>query len=562
MPAREKRRRRRLRKLRFLRRIDPVFGPIRRRWQNSLPLRVITMTVVIASLLTLFGGTFILSSVREDLTASKLENALEDSARATVAAQRIIDSSDASDRSSLSSLMLSVRSAIRDISSSSLIYVRRQAGQAASQDAPLDFRTGAGVMEAVTTELSNAAATSDAEQLWQYVELPTSGFDTDTLPGIIVATELVFPAGIGTYDLFIGYSFAETDDSLTFITRTLVVTGVFTLIILLLLVWYAAVQLFAPIREAAEASKRLASGDAKARMEQQGDFAFDALSNNFNTMADTLSARISELDTLSVMQQRFVSDVSHELRTPLTTIRLASEVLTNSENLPPVEKRAASVMGEQLTRFGMLLDDLLEISRYDAGRVQLDTEPTSLVQLVQEQVEQLQPLSQSIIEVRPLGAYNAIEIDPRRISRIVRNLVGNAIEHGEGRPIIVTLDSNSSAVAITVRDYGIGMTEAQVDRVFDRFWRADPSRKRTLGGTGLGLAIAREDAEAHGGVLDVWSAPDAGANFRLTLPKNDNQDTFLSPLPLTPADVADAATQSEQTGWLDRPRRWLSKGGR
>ena len=134
-------------------------------------------------------------------------------------------------------------------------------------------------------------------------------------------------------------------------------------------------------------------------------------------------------------------------------------------------------------------------------------------------------------------------MDPRRVRRVVRNLLGNAIEHGEGRPIIVTVDSDQEAVAIGVRDFGLGMKPEDVERVFDRFWRADPSRQRTTGGTGLGLAISLEDAALHGGWLQAWSAPGEGSCFRLTLPRRRGRVFTSSPLPLPP-DAGDRASQA------------------
>ena len=111
------------------------------------------------------------------------------------------------------------------------------------------------------------------------------------------------------------------------------------------------------------------------------------------------------------------------------------------------------------------------------------------------------------------------EVDRRRVDRILRNLIGNAAEHGEGRPIDVTLAGDDAAVAITVRDYGVGLRPGHEKQVFNRFWRADPSRARQTGGTGLGLSISLEDARLHGGWLEAWGAPGRGAVFRLTLPR-------------------------------------------
>ena len=210
--------------------------------------------------------------------------------------------------------------------------------------------------------------------------------------------------------------------------------------------------------------------------------------------------------------------MSHELRTPLTTIRLAGDVIYDQrETFPPATERTAELLHTQIERFDLLLSDLLEISRYDAGSVVLDPEPTNLVRLAEDAIDGMHSLAEqngSELRLEAPGGYFEVGMDPRRIRRIVRNLLGNAIEHGEGKPVVVTVDSNESAVALAVRDYGLGMNQQEVNHVFDRFWRADPSRKRTIGGTGLGLAISLEDATLHSGWLQVWSAP----GRRLLLP--------------------------------------------
>jgi two-component system, OmpR family, sensor histidine kinase MtrB len=191
----------------------------------------------------------------------------------------------------------------------------------------------------------------------------------------------------------------------------------------------------------------------------------------------------------------------------------------------------------QIERFELMLTDLLEMSRYDAGAVSLEVDQANIVALVEDCVDQLGPIAEkkgSVLALEVRGGYGDSEVDSGRIRRIVVNFLGNAIDHGEGRPIIVFVDSNEDAVAIAVRDYGVGMTEAQVHQVFDRFWRADPSRQRTSGGTGLGLAIAQEDATAHGGVIDVWSIEGDGSCFRLTLPRVVGGRWSESPLELPP----------------------------
>ena len=160
-------------------------------------------------------------------------------------------------------------------------------------------------------------------------------------------------------------------------------------------------------------------------------------------------------------------------------------------------------------------------------------------QVASSAIASIDPLASkrgSSIEVELPKSEVLAEFDYRRIERLLRNLLANAIEHGEGKPIQVTVAQNEDAVAVKVTDNGVGMSETELARVFDRFWRADPARKRTTGGTGLGLAISLEDTLLHGGALDVWAKPNAGASFRLTLPKVQGGAIGSSPISL-PSEV-------------------------
>jgi two-component system sensor histidine kinase MtrB len=296
-----------------------------------------------------------------------------------------------------------------------------------------------------------------------------------------------------------------------------------------------------PVQLAAETSEKLAAGQLEVRIPEKGEDVIATLARSFNGMAASLQRQITRLAALSQVQQRFVSDVSHELRTPLTTIRLAGDVLYDQRHtFPPTTARTAELLHTQVERFELLLADLLEMSRYDAGAVEMESEPTNLVRLVEDAIESVTPLATSkgsdLRLVAP-GGYFEADVDARRIRRILQNLLGNAIDHGEGKPIVLYIDSDSDAVAIAVRDYGVGMTPAAMARVFDRFWRADPSRQRSTGGTGLGLAIALEDAALHGGWLEVWSSEGEGSCFRLTLPRIRGAELHDSPLELPPPDV-------------------------
>lgn len=546
---------------RIFRRVKTLIGRLTYKWRHSMKVRTMTITGIITGVMILISGTFILASVSDDLFSQRRDESLQDSARATIQAQITIDSAGSSDPRALGTVANTTVRTVANMSSSQYLVFRRQAEQPRTVDAPQDSVIGPEFAELISPELTNALLSGEAPQHWQSITIERP--DGTSAPGIAVGTTVTLPGAAGKYDLILGYDIEDTQSIYGFIFQTLLLTGAFLMLLIGALVFGITRIVFQPIRAAAETSRRLAAGEAKARMPLLNDEHFDVLSENFNTMADTLQTRIDELDELSTMQQRFVSDVSHELRTPLTTMKLASQILSSqATGLEGGQARAVQVMGEQVDRFEALLGDLLEISRYDAGQVSISTEPTNLVRLTEEVIEGLQPLAEQQLELHVLGGYSPIEVDPRRIRRIVSNLIGNAIEHGEGNPIETTIDSNASATAISVRDYGVGMNEEAVTRVFERFWRADPSRKRTLGGTGLGLAIAREDATVHGGLLEVWSRPERGTNFRLTIPKNEGDAGYFSPLPLIPEGEADEELDDTTGGWLKRPLRRLKKGAK
>jgi two-component system sensor histidine kinase MtrB len=293
-----------------------------------------------------------------------------------------------------------------------------------------------------------------------------------------------------------------------------------------------------PVRRAAGSAQRLAEGHLAERLAVRGEDDLARLATSFNAMADSLQRQITQLEGLSQLQQRFTADVSHELRTPLTTVQMAAAVLHEARgDFDPAVARSAELLRAELDRFEMLLSDLLEISRYDAGAAVLEAEPQDLVPVIDRVVDGMSALAarhDCELQVAVPAVPVIAEVDGRRVERVLRNLVGNAIEHGTGQPVEITLAASSTAVAITVRDHGIGLTSADAQHVFDRFWRADPARVRTVGGSGLGLSISLEDARLHGGWLQVWGLPGQGAQFRLTLPMTAGTELTSSPLPLRP----------------------------
>jgi two-component system sensor histidine kinase MtrB len=297
-----------------------------------------------------------------------------------------------------------------------------------------------------------------------------------------------------------------------------------------------------PVRVVAHKAAQIAAGDLSQRIAVHGSDDLARLGSSFNDMAGSLQRQIRRLEDLSRLQRRFTSDVSHELRTPLTTIRMAAELLfAEREEFPPELARSTELLRDELDRFEALLADLLEISRYDAGVARLESETVDLRAVVRSAIEGQRVLAQrhgSALSLRLPEQPVLVDMDARRVERILRNLVANALDHGEGHPVEVTVGADDDTVAVTVRDHGVGLRPGEAGLVFNRFWRGDPSRSRLTGGTGLGLAISLEDARLHDGWLQAWGERGRGASFRLTLPRRAGQPVLSSPLPLTPEDDA------------------------
>lgn len=515
------------------------------------------LTLGLSGIAILLIGGYISFSVSSNLFQAQLDRVLAVSNNAAADAQRVLSSTDASDRGSLQGVVDGALRGVQGTTGSSSIALIRLPEEKYSAIAP-QGRLAPSLSGVISDDLRKKVAANPDGQFWQSVALPQAGSASN--PGVIVGSQISVP-GAGQYELYVGYSFQPAAQTLQFIQWTGVL-GAAGLLLLLGLVTLVVVRLvLGPIQAAARTSRRLADGNLEVRLHSRGEDELATLAASFNDMAESLQARIKELAELSNMQQRFVSDVSHELRTPLTTIRLASDMLHGArDTFSEQNSRTVELLHTQTERFQELLADLLEISRYDAGSVELFREPTNLVNLVGDVIESMHGLALgrgSELRLEAPGGYFDASIDPRRIRRIVRNLLGNAIEHGEGNPIVISVDSNETAVALSVRDYGMGMSQDDAAHVFDRFWRADPSRVRTIGGTGLGLAIALEDAAAHDGTLEVWSLENVGTVFRLTLPRVVGQPIGESPLPLMPTDPHASApgrfTSSEGTDSMEAP---------
>ncbi|KDA06639.1 histidine kinase [Microbacterium sp. CH12i] len=516
-------------------------------WRRSLRFRTITITLVLTSLAIFITSLTMALVIQNNLFESRRDEVLYDALSAVDQAQKTLDSAEVSDDpSALRALWGDVQDAIPRAASSSLIAAF-----------PIDeppvgtgvrgFTTGGLSGDLLSAGLRGRVVALPDRQAWQSVALPME--DGSVSPGIIVGQQLIVPE-VGAFEVYIAYDLADSERTLQFVQSTLWTAGLILIAIIAGISWIVLRLVSKPIIEAAETSARLAAGDLAVRLPVHGEDELATLARSFNAMADSIESQIKELGELSLVQQRFVSDVSHELRTPLTTIRLAADMLNDQrEHFDTTTNRTTELLHTQVQRFETLLSDLLEISRYDAGSVQLELEATSLTDLAEDIVDQMRPLADghgSELRLVAPGGYSPVDMDPRRVRRVLRNLIGNAIEHGEGRPVVVTVDSNQHAVAVGVRDFGLGMTPTHAERVFDRFWRADPSRQRTIGGTGLGLSIALGDARLHGGTLAVWSELAVGTNFVLTVPRHPGELNGSSPVPLEPQETLADVSRATQ----------------
>lgn len=529
-------------------------------WRRSLRFRTLTITLLLTSTAILITCVTMALVIQNDLFESRKNEALEDAARAVNQAQMTLDSAALGDEpAALQELWDSVQADLRRYSTAEGF-----AGIRIDVDADAVSLNGfsAGLSaNVISSGLSNRVVQFDDRQSWQSVGLDVGG---RVVPGIIVGQQLQVPEA-GPFELYFAYDLADADNTLTFVQRTLWIAGIGLVAIVAAISFIVLRTVSTPIVEAAETSARLASGDLGVRIDVHGEDEIATLGRSFNAMADSIESQIKELGELSLVQQRFVSDVSHELRTPLTTIRLAADMLNDQRGeFDPTTARTAELLHTQVQRFETLLSDLLEISRYDAGSVQLELEATSLAHLAEDIIDQMKPLADergSELRLVAPGGYSPVDMDPRRVRRVLRNLVGNAIEHGEGRPIVVTVDSNQYAVAAGVRDFGLGMDPADAERVFDRFWRADPSRQRTIGGTGLGLSIALGDATLHGGTLAVWSELGVGTNFVLTLPRGGDVLEGPSPIQVEPQEpLAELGDATQPIQLADIPAELFDRG--
>ncbi|HVU92802.1 MAG TPA: MtrAB system histidine kinase MtrB, partial [Jatrophihabitans sp.] len=485
-------------------------------------------TVVVAGLVTIIIGLFLVDKVAGGVLRAKREAAIDQAKIGLGIASDELQNTDPSVAQDLNSAEANITAQLNGSTAGTFEIVLLQRSTP-SLNPPLAKVIPESLRR--TVQRSNLAV--------QYAKVPMPGVGADQrpvmVPGLIVGEPI---QGSGQFELYYLFPLTSEQQTISLIQRTVLLAGIALVVLVLAIALLVTRQVVRPVRVAAESAGRLASGDLSQRIAVRGTDDLARLGRSFNDMADSLQRQIRRLEELSRLQRRFTSDVSHELRTPLTTIRMAAEYLHGSRaEFPPELARAAELLHTELDRFESLLADLLEISRYDAGAASLESEPADIRGVVASTVEANRMLAErhgSELVVNVPSTPVTVDMDARRVERILRNLVGNALDHGEGKPVVITVGYDADAVAVTVRDHGVGLKPGQAALVFNRFWRGDPSRSRLTGGTGLGLAISLEDARLHDGWLQAWGEPGRGAQFRLTLPRRAGHTLIHSPLPLDP----------------------------
>lgn len=502
-------------------------------WRRSLQLRVASTTALVTGLIVLLIGLFLVNQIGNGVLKAKRDASVTQATLGLDAAMTQFQGLTPGD-------LNGIRQAVDQITADPAASSGRTSGgglfikavRSTDDSVNSELPPGPAVPQSLRREVEKGALAV------QYAPIRLSG-QPNSVPGLIVGQPVV--SGAGSFELYYLFPLTAEQKTLSLVQRTVLIAGLALVLLVAAIALLVTRQVVRPVRVAAQTAERLAAGDLDQRIPVNGEDDIALLAESFNDMAVSLQQQIQRWEMLSRLQQRFTSDVSHELRTPLTTVRMAAELLYSSrEDFAPELSRSAELLTNELDRFENLLTDLLEISRYDAGAAALESEKIDIVGIVERAVVASQALAtrhgialQALVTPGPVLA----EVDARRVERVLRNLIGNALDHAEGNPVEVRIGADEHSVAVTVRDYGVGLRPGEAALVFNRFWRGDPSRSRLTGGTGLGLAISLEDARLHKGWLQAWGERGKGAVFRLTVPRVAGEQVQSSPLPLAPTEA-------------------------
>ncbi|MEV5848064.1 MtrAB system histidine kinase MtrB [Streptomyces sp. NPDC048288] len=532
----------------FMRWVRRPLLPVMRLWRRNIQLKVVVTTLLMSLGVVLLLGFVVIGQVRNGLLDAKVKASQSQATGGFAVAKQKADeaatgtgdtavSADGRQSQNVTSWMSDLVESLSSGGQGAFDVVTLPAGDNNSGGGRTRASGQVDPTASVPDDL-RARINGNATAAQSYTRIIYTD-DKESQPALVIGKQVSDPNN-DPYELYYLFPLTQEEKSLSLVKGTLATAGLFVVVLLGAIAWLVVRQVVTPVRMAAGIAERLSAGRLQERMKVTGEDDIARLGEAFNKMAQNLQLKIQQLEDLSRMQRRFVSDVSHELRTPLTTVRMAADVIHEArEDFDPVTARSAELLADQLDRFESLLADLLEISRFDAGAAALEAEPIDLREVVRRVVSGAAPLAERKgTHIRVVGDLQPVvaEADARRVERVLRNLVVNAVEHGEGKDVVVKLAAAGGAVAVAVRDYGVGLKPGEATRVFSRFWRADPARARTTGGTGLGLSIALEDARLHGGWLQAWGEPGGGSQFRLTLPRTADEPLRGSPIPLEPKD--------------------------
>jgi two-component system, OmpR family, sensor histidine kinase MtrB len=333
---------------------------------------------------------------------------------------------------------------------------------------------------------------------------------------------LIFGSPLPAQDLEAYFFFPLTDlaQTLQILSRVLIGVSLGAVLLAVLVGTRVSNRVVDPVRRASRAARRVAEGLLETRLEVHGDDELATLASSFNEMAAALEERIGR-------DRRFVGDVSHELRTPLTTLRTSAEYLMERvEGIPVSSRRAVELLAADIEYLQRLVDDLLDLSRVEAGRVDMAWERLNVADLAREVVARRTRTGDGDVRIEVEAAPDELSTvaDKQRLERVVGNLLDNALTHGQGKDVTVWIGAEDGLLRLAVEDHGPGIPREAGARIFERFYKADPARPRgERRGSGLGLAIARENAHLHGGEIAVYNGRSGGARFELRLPRRSEE---------------------------------------
>jgi len=488
---------------------------------HSLALRVLLSTIFLSLVVISITGSTLYSRLSTGIKQVNVDTAIIEARSTIFSAQYRLAIASGNPDDSVRSIFSSVITSATTVGSNESgreVVILQVPGTGLGQsnyEISSNLVSNTSIPEYLRTKVRNSENLESA-----YVRIKYAG--ANSVDGFAVGQRISI-ANNSDYEMYVLFSLADQAATLALISNSLYLTGLALIILIALIIWIVVRQVVKPVRDAVRISQQFTEGDFSQRMQVKSNDEFARLGNAFNEMAESLEKQIARLENLSRVQQRFVSDVSHELRTPLTTLRMASEVIHNArDGFDPVISRSSELLIGQIDRFERLLEELLEISRFDAEVAVLEAVEFDICGSLERCIADLLLVAkENGIDINLNRPRDSVFIngDIRRVERVIRNLLSNAIDHAEGKPVEVRVMASPEDVAIGVRDYGVGIEPRLLNRVFDRFWRADPSRARTRGGTGLGLSIALEDTRLHNGELEAWGEPGKGAHFVLYLPR-------------------------------------------